>query len=551
MRGFPRAQGLTRLDVVDTFSTVVVGSGIAGLTYAVKAAEQGEVLVITKKSRADSNTNWAQGGIAAVTDGSDTFVDHVSDTLEAGAGLCRRSAVEAVVSMGPAAVASLREMGADFTMNGGALDLGREGGHNRRRIVHADDRTGWAIEGALLDAVAASPRIQVWEHGFVLDLWVGPGGDGRPRCHGVSFLDSTTGRVGLVRAGRTMLATGGCGKVYLYTTNPDIATADGVAMAARAGCPLVNLEMIQFHPTCLFHREARSFLISEAVRGEGAVLVSLAGESIMEDRHPLGSLAPRDIVAREIDRVMKAKGDTHVLLDVSTIGPDTFRTRFPSISERLESFGFDPGVDPIPVVPAAHYMCGGVQVDLDGRTGLPGLFAAGEVAHTGVHGANRLASNSLLEAYVIAARAAAVPLIEPSGPDPEPPPGPGEEEPGPDRGVILEHEWNAVRRLMWDFVGLVRSVERLDRARDRLALMRSWAEELYLRSRPDTDLAELRNIALVGSLIAGSARARRESRGLHQMLGYPERLDPPSETWCRWTGRDVGVEMVPLPSGER
>lgn len=534
------------------YAAVVVGSGIAGLTYALGAARDGKVLVLTKKSRAESNTNWAQGGIAAVVDSNDTVAEHVEDTLVAGAGLCRRRAVDLIVSKGPGAVAALMERGARFSASeSGGLSLGREGGHGKRRIVHAQDRTGWEIEGALLEAVAASPRIEVWEHGFVLDLWIGPGPGGERRCHGVTFLDTHTGRVGLVRAGRTMLATGGCGKVYRYTTNPDIATADGVAMAARAGCPVVNMEMIQFHPTCLYHPEARSFLISEAVRGEGGVLVTVDGTPIMEGRHPMASLAPRDIVAREIDRVMKARGDTHVLLDVSDIGPDAFNERFPAISERLKAFGFAPGIDPIPVVPAAHYLCGGVHVDLEGRTALPGLFASGEVAHTGVHGANRLASNSLLEAYVIADRAAALPADSDPGPAPPPPPGPGDQPAGPDRGVILEHEWDAVRRLMWDFVGLVRSTERLRRAQDRLTLMRSWSEELYRSSRPDTDLAELRNIALVGQLIAASALARRESRGLHQMPEYPDTLDPPAESWCTFDGRDAAVSLVPLAVEDR
>ncbi|NNF26417.1 MAG: L-aspartate oxidase [Gemmatimonadetes bacterium] len=529
------------------YGAVVVGSGIAGLTYALRAAEQGQVLVITKKSRADSNTNWAQGGIAAVTDPDDTVGEHVADTLAAGAGLCRRRAVDLIVSEGPHAVEALVARGARFSAeDDGSFSLGREGGHGKRRIVHAADRTGWEIEGTLLDAVAASPRIEVWEHGFVLDLWVGEAPGGERRCHGVTVLDTRTGEVGAIKARRTMLATGGCGKVYLYTTNPDIATADGVAMAARAGCPVVNMEMVQFHPTCLYHPEARSFLISEAVRGEGAVLVTVDGDPVMDGRHPMGSLAPRDVVAREIDRVMKARGDAHVLLDVSEIGSGAFEARFPTISERLESFGFTPGVDPIPVVPAAHYLCGGVHVDLDGRTSLPGLFASGEVAHTGVHGANRLASNSLLEAYVIADRAAAVPLDDEDGPVPDLPAGPGDRAPGPDRGVILEHEWDAVRRLMWDFVGLVRSTERLRRAQDRLALMRTWSEELYRTSKPDTDLAELRNIALVGSLIAASALARRESRGLHQMLEYPDPVDPPSETWCSFDGDRAYVTLIPL-----
>ena len=530
------------------YHTVVVGSGIAGLTCALGSARHGRVLVITKKSKADSNTNWAQGGIAAVLGPEDTFEQHIRDTLEAGAGLCRPEAVDAVVRGGPEVVEALRELGATFSLEDGTLALGREGGHRRRRIVHADDRTGWEIERALLQGVADSDRIDVWEHGFVLDLWVGRDANGGRRCLGVAYLDTEAGEVALVRARKTMLATGGCGKVYRYTTNPDIATADGVAMAARAGLTLVNLEMVQFHPTCLFHPEARTFLISEAVRGEGAILTTQSGERFMEGRHPLASLAPRDVVAREIDRVMKTRGDRNVLLDVGPIGPERFENRFPSISERLRSFGIAPGSDPIPVVPAAHYMCGGVRTDLQGRTELAGLWAAGEVACTGVHGANRLASNSLLEAYVFAARAAAeAPEDAPGGEEelPPPPRGPGVGSP-PDLGVILEHEWDAVRRLMWDYVGLVRSTDRLTRGLDRLGLMRSWSEELYRKTSPDTDLAELRNIALVGWLMAAAAAARHESRGLHQMLDYPEPSEPPEETWCRLGGGGLETRMVPL-----
>jgi L-aspartate oxidase len=345
----------------------------------------------------------------------------------------------------------------------------------------------------------------------------------------------------------TALATGGCGRVYLYTTNPDIATADGVAMAARAGCSIVNLEFVQFHPTCLYHPEAKSFLITEALRGEGAVLRNLAGEEFMRGRHELGSLATRDIVAREIDREMKSRGDKYVLLDVSTIGESRFLERFPSISERLRFFGFRPGVDPIPVVPAAHYMCGGVAVDLDGRTEIEGLYAAGEVACTGVHGANRLASNSLLEALVLADRAAKVELPAAEDELPEALPLPGSEPPGPDEGVILDHEWDAVRRLLWDYVGLVRTCERLDRAIARLTLMRDWAEDLYFRTRPSRDLAELRNIALVGEILARAARSREESRGLHFITDFPE-LDPVArESWARLENGSIVVRKRELP----
>ena len=342
-------------------TTLVLGSGVAGLTYALRVAQYGPVLILTKKFRSDSSTNRAQGGLAAVLDPTDSFDLHVADTLEAGAGLCRRDAVEVVVREGPALVRRLAELGATFAHTSDdseGLNLGLEGGHSRRRIVHSKDRTGQEIESTLLAAVAKHPEIELLEQHLALDLWVGANG-GRRRCYGVSFLDQETGTTGLVRSEHTMLSTGGCGKVYRYTTNPDIATADGVAMAARAGCSLGNMEMVQFHPTCLYHPEAKSFLISEAVRGEGAVLRNLAGEEFMNGRHPLCSLAPRDVVAREIDRETKRRGDKFVLLDTSGIGESRFKKRFPAISERLAEYGIVAGRDPIPVVPAAHYMCGG------------------------------------------------------------------------------------------------------------------------------------------------------------------------------------------------
>jgi L-aspartate oxidase len=440
-------------------------------------------------------------------------------------------------------------LGATFAHPAGdseGLDLGLEGGHSRRRIVHSKDRTGQEIESTLLAAVAKHSGIALLEQHLALDLWVGADG-GRRRCYGVSFLDQETGATGLVRSEHTMLSTGGCGKVYMYTTNPDIATADGVAMAARAGCSLGNMEMVQFHPTCLHHSEAKSFLVSEAVRGEGAVLRNLAGEEFMNDRHPLGSLAPRDVVAREIDRETKRRGDKFVLLDTSGIGEGRFKERFPAISARLAEYGIVAGRDPIPVVPAAHYMCGGVAVDLDGRTEIDGLFASGEVAFTGVHGANRLASNSLLEASVLAERAGAIAPQPAEGPEPPPPPPPGTDPPLPDQGVILDHEWDAVRSLMLNYMGLVRSRGRLDRAVTRLAEMREWSDDLYRTSKPSPDLAELRNISLVGLIMAMSARAREESRGLHTRLDFPETDPVPRESWSR-VGED-GVEVVLRPLG--
>ncbi len=537
------------MKVTRSATTLVLGSGIAGLTYALKASRHGDVLVLTKKERAESSTNLAQGGVASVMDPGDSFDLHVEDTMTAGAGLCRREAVELVVREGPGLVRELMDLGARFSRGSqGDLDLGREGGHSRRRIVHAKDLTGREIERTLLAAVERNSRIQVLEDHLGLDLWVGPDPKtGRRVCRGASYVAPRTGELGLVRARHTLIATGGCGKVYLYTTNPDIATADGVAMAARAGAWLVNLEFVQFHPTCLYHSDAKSFLISEAVRGEGAVLRNLDGEDFMRDRHEMGSLAPRDVVARGIDEQMKSRGDKYVLLDVSEIGEERFADRFPTISERLRRFGIRPGRDPIPVVPAAHYMCGGVAVDLDGRTGIDGLFAAGEVTSSGVHGANRLASNSLLEALVHAERAAAIAPPEDSGDDPPPPPQPGDGPPLGDEGVILDHEWDAVRRLLWDFVGLVRTGEKLAHASTRLRLMYDWAEDLFRRVRPCRDLAELRNIALVGLLLARSAGHRRESRGLHLLSDSPETGPQPLETWARWEGEDVYLESRPLP----
>ena len=533
-------------------TTLVLGSGVAGLTYALRAAQYGPVLILTKKFRSDSSTNRAQGGLAAVLDPTDSFDLHVADTLEAGAGLCRRDVVEVVVREGPALVRRLTELGATFTQTANdseGLDLGLEGGHSRRRIVHSKDRTGQEIESTLLAAVAKHPEIALLEQHLALDLWVGAYG-GRRRCYGVSFLDQETGATGLVRTEHTMLSTGGCGKVYRYTTNPDIATADGVAMAARAGCSLGNMEMVQFHPTCLHHADARTFLISEAVRGEGAVLRNLAGEEFMKGRHRLGSLAPRDVVAREIDRETKRRGDKFVLLDTSGIGEGRFTERFPAISARLAEYGIVAGRDPIPVVPAAHYMCGGVAADLDGRTEIDGLFASGEVAFTGVHGANRLASNSLLEASVLAERAGAVAPQPAEGPEPPPPPPPGTEPPLPDQGVILDHEWDAVRSLMLNYMGLVRSRGRLDRAVTRLAEMREWSDDLYRTSKPSSDLAELRNISLVGLTMAMSARAREESRGLHTRLDFPETDPVPHESWSRVGKGGVEVTLRPLGVSE-
>jgi len=520
---------------MQTCDFVVVGSGIAGLSFALEAADHGDVVVITKKDDAESATNLAQGGIAAVVDPGDSFEKHVRDTLKGGVGLCNREAVEIAVSNGPDAVMRLAEWGASFTREGagvglGSLELGREGGHSERRIVHASDMTGREIERALLAAAHEHPNVRVLEDHIALALAVTRTPSGRPSCAGVHVLDVHGGRVESVESAVTVVATGGCGKVYLYTTNPDIASGDGIAMAFRAGVPVRNMEFVQFHPTCLYHPDVKSFLISEAVRGEGAVLTTLSGERIMRGVDPREDLAPRDIVARAIDRSMKSTGDKHVLLDITHVAADRVRDRFPNIHARLEELGIDMTREGIPVVPAAHYLCGGIQVDLDCRTALPGLYACGETAHTGMHGANRLASNSLLEAVVFSHRAAAAAIEElddrrsdlrarrpgewtgnDAGPAPE--------------GVVIDHSWDLVRRLMWDYVGIVRSVHRLDLARTRMASLHQEILDHSARYPVNRDLVELRNISLVGSLIIACARARMESRGLHYVEDYPERDD--------------------------
>jgi len=513
---------------------VVVGSGIAGLTFALSVAKRGRVIVVTKKDDAESATNMAQGGIAAVVEGADSFEQHVRDTLAGGVGLCRREAVEIAVRSGPGAVGRLMSWGARFSTEvaddgSERFSLGREGGHSARRIVHAADMTGEEIETALLTAVGESPNIEVWEDHVAIDA-VLAGAETGPVCAGVHVLDVEAGLVRTIVAPVTALATGGCGKVYLYTTNPDIASGDGVAIAYRAGVPVRNMEFIQFHPTCLYHPDVRSFLISEAVRGEGAVLRALSGERIMEGKHPREDLAPRDVVARAIDRVMKETGDKHVHLDLTHLDPDQVRARFPNIHGRLLELELDMTKEPVPVVPAAHYVCGGVAVDLEGRTSLPGLYAIGEVAHTGMHGANRLASNSLLEAVVFSERAARSAVDESdsgaavtpvaaetvwSGPDAGPVP----------EGVLIDHSWDIVRRIMWDYVGIVRTERRLEFASRRISAIRAEIVDYFSRYPVSRDLLELRNISLVGELIIESARLRKESRGLHWMEDFPERDD--------------------------
>jgi L-aspartate oxidase len=502
---------------------LVLGSGIAGLSFALHAAEHGKVVIATKRSADESNTNYAQGGIAAVLDPADSFAAHVKDTLTVGEGLCHADIVELCVKDGPTAVRELIDrFGAHFDLGAdGKIDLAREGGHSARRVAHAKDTTGREIERALLDAARANPNITLYSDHMAVDLLQLAKYGGPDACFGAYILDRSTGEVLTVVSRATVLATGGAGKVYLYTTNPDIASADGVAMAYRAGAAIANMEFIQFHPTCLYHPQAKSFLISEALRGEGGVLKLRSGETFMERYHAMKSLAPRDVVARAVDAELKRTGDDCAFLDLTHLDPAFLVERFPAIHARCMQFGIDMRTQPIPIVPAAHYSCGGVVTDDRGRTNVRNLYAVGEVAMTGLHGACRLASNSLLEGCVFGRRAADdVRDAQSLRPAEVAPWYAGAATPS-EEAVVITQNWDEVRRLMWNYVGIVRTDKRLERARRRIELIRAEIREYYWNFRVTGDLLELRNLALVAHLIIDSARRRKESRGLHFNADHP------------------------------
>ncbi|OPX25818.1 MAG: L-aspartate oxidase [Candidatus Latescibacterota bacterium] len=515
---------------------LVIGSGIAGLSFALNAAKEGSVAIITKKAHSECNTNYAQGGIATVISPDDSFDLHIQDTLTAGAGLCHLDSVELIVREGPRMVKNLMRLGVEFTKKPeGALSLGREGGHSKNRIVHAADLTGHEIEHVLGENVQANDRIAVYENHIAIDLItehhllrIQEEQREHVTCWGAYALDTDTGQVKKFLAKVVLLCTGGAGQVYLHTTNPKIATGDGIAMVYRAGGTVGNLEFMQFHPTSLYHPDGQSFLISEAVRGYGGVLITRKGEPFMERYHEMASLAPRDIVARAIDHEMKRSGDPCVYLDVTKKNPEETRERFPNIFQKCLSLGIDLTQEPIPVVPAAHYMCGGVQTDMWGRTAIQGLYACGEVAFTGVHGANRLASNSLLEALVFSERAyqdAKKTLRENRSSFPDIPEWNEEGTFNTAEWVIMSHDREEIQRLMWDYVGIVRSNFRLRRAQRRIRLLSEEVEAFYRRAKVTNDLIELRNLVAVAELIIRSALMRKESRGLHYTTDYPERDD--------------------------
>jgi len=524
---------------------LIIGSGIAGLMVALKIADRGTVAIVTKKEAMESNTNLAQGGIASVFDGRDSFDLHVEDTLKSGDGLCQPDVVRQVVTGGPARIRELMEIGVNFNRNeksgnthgSTAFDLGREGGHSQNRIVHAHDMTGREVERVLLEQARQNENIRFFENHIAIDLITFSTRIKRglvtttheDYCCGAYVLNRQSRQVRTFGAAITLLATGGAGKVYLYTSNPDIATGDGIAMGYRAGATVANLEFVQFHPTCLYHHAAKNFLISEAVRGEGGRLMDADGCTFMERYDPQKDLACRDVVARAIDTELKRSGRDSVFLDISHKPAEAVIRRFPNLYEKCLSFGIDMTQAPIPVVPAAHYICGGVVTDMFGRTDINRLYAVGETACTGLHGANRLASNSLLEALVYAKAAANQAIHDLAGTD-----GGGVTDipdwddvgtTDSDEQIMVAHNWDEIRRLMWNYVGIVRSDKRLARAQRRIDTIQNEIREYYWNFKVSPDLIELRNIATVAELIIKCATHRKESRGLHYNIGYPRKDD--------------------------
>lgn len=515
------------------YDFVVVGTGVSGLIFALEASQHGSVAVITKRSSENSNTAWAQGGICCVADDEDSFESHIADTVDAGAGLCDHDVVKAIVESAPSAIEKMVNIGVQFDKNSsGKYELGKEGGHSQRRVLHSKDTTGKEISEKLICSAKESENIEIFEHHFAIDVITTEklGTSGTNEVAGIYVLNESTGEILTFRSDKVVLCTGGCGRVYLYTTNPNIATGDGLAMAYRAGAEISNMEFIQFHPTCLYHHELKNFLISEAVRGEGGKLIGKDGNEFMHKYDPRGSLAPRDIVARAIDHEIKKTGQPCVYVDIRHKSREYIEERFPNIYKTCLSVNIDPAIDPIPVVPAAHYQCGGVKTDVDGKTSINGLYAIGEVACTGLHGANRLASNSLLEGAVMAFRAVEKINTENKKNRPKnknliiPDWTSGEAE-DVDELVVIYHNWDEIRRLMWDYVSIVRTNKRLKRAATRLLNLRKEVQEFYWNFKICSELLELRNLVDTASLVVNCAQRRKESRGLHYTLDFPVTKD--------------------------
>ena len=523
-------------DYLRRYDALIIGSGLAGQALALRLAESKRVALVTKRTLEDTATAWAQGGIAAVLDDTDSVADHIQDTFTAGAGLCDPDATRFVVEHSKAAIEWLIAQGVPFTRDNTEFGyhLTREGGHSHRRIIHADDATGAAVQETLTEKVRNHPNIDVLERHIVVDLITGAKlGLKTQRCWGAYVLDIDNDRILTLGAQHTALATGGAGKVYIYTTNPDTATGDGIAMAWRAGCRVANMEFVQFHPTCLYHPHAKSFLITEAMRGEGGILRLPDGHRFMPDHDQRAELAPRDIVARAIDFEMKKHGLDCVFLDVTHKSPVFLAGHFPNIYARCQKLGIDISRQPIPVVPAAHYTCGGIVADLAARTDVPGLYAVGEAACSGLHGANRLASNSLLECVVFADAAARDILAAKPAKMPKLPQWDESRVGDADEEIVISHNWDELRRFMWDYVGIVRTNKRLERAMHRIRLLEREIDEYYANFRVSNDLIELRNLVLTAHLIVRSAQQRKESRGLHFSRDYPGMLPAAKDTVLR------------------